>query len=68
MEAIMQSLAIKTLALPVFSMAAIATWFAFVIERGHSRAALAKLDDTHLDDIGVNYKQANKEFRKPFFM
>ncbi len=64
----MQTLALKTLALPVISMAAIATWLAFVVQRANTRAALAKLDDTHLADIGLNYKQANKEFRKPFFV
>lgn len=64
----MQTLVIKTLALPVFSLAAVATWLAFVVERSQTRAALAKLDDAHLADIGLNYKQANKEFRKPFFV
>lgn len=63
----MQTLAIKTLVLPVISMAMIATWLAFVVQRQQTRAALAKLDDTHLADIGLSYKQANKEFRKPFF-
>ncbi len=64
----MQTLAIKTLALPVISLAAIATWLAFMVERSNTRAALAKLDDAHLADIGLNYKQASKEFRKPFFV
>ena len=64
----MQTLALKTLALPVFSLALIATWLAFVVQRQQTRAALSKLDDTHLADIGLNYKQANKEFRKPFFV
>ncbi len=64
----MQTHAIKTLTLPVFSLAVIATWMASAAQRSQTRAALAKLDDAHLADIGLNYKQANKEFRKPFFV
>ncbi|MBL4807187.1 MAG: hypothetical protein JKY31_07850 [Rhodobacteraceae bacterium] len=64
----MQTLVLKTFALPVISLAVVASMITFYVNRASSRAALARLGHAHLADIGMDYKQANKESRKPFWM
>ena len=60
----MQALAIKTAQIPAISLNMVATW----ARRFNTRAALAKLDNAALEDIGVSYRQALKEANKPFWL
>ena len=60
----MQTLALKTVQIPAFSVNMVATW----ARRFNTRAALAKLDNTALEDIGLSYRQALKEANKPFWL
>ena len=60
----MQALALKTVQIPALSVNVVATW----ARRFNTRAALAKLDNAALDDIGVSYRQASKEASKPFWL
>lgn len=60
----MQALALKTVQIPVISLNMVATW----VRRFNTRAALAKLDNAALEDIGVSYRQAFKEANKPFWL
>jgi uncharacterized protein YjiS (DUF1127 family) len=64
MEAIMQAIALKTVHIPAISLNMVATW----ARRFNTRAALAKLDNAALEDIGVSYRQAFKEANKPFWL
>jgi uncharacterized protein YjiS (DUF1127 family) len=64
MEAIMQALALKTVQFPALSLNMVATW----ARRFQTRAALAKLDNAALEDIGMSYRQAFKEANKPFWL
>jgi len=59
----MQALALKTISFPVISLNKVAIW----ANRSRSRAALAKLDNAALADIGVSYRDAHKEANKPFW-
>ncbi len=59
----MQALALKTVQFPAVSLNKIAHW----ASRAQSRAALAKLDDAALLDIGVSYQEAHEEANKPFW-
>ncbi len=60
----MQALALKTVQFPAISLNMIAIWS----RRFNTRAALAKLDNAALQDIGVSYRQAFKEANKPFWL
>lgn len=60
----MQALALKTVHIPALSMNMVATW----ARRFNTRAALAKLDNAALEDIGISYRQAFKEANKPFWL
>ena len=60
----MQALALKTVQIPANSVNLVATW----ARRFQTRAALAKLDNAALEDIGVTYRQALKEANKPFWL
>lgn len=60
----MQALALKTVQIPAISLNLVATW----ARRFNTRAALAKLDNAALEDIGVSYRQAFKEANKPFWL
>jgi len=60
----MQALALKTVQFPAFSLNTIVTW----ATRARTRAALAKLDNAALKDIGVSFREASKEAHKPFWM
>lgn len=43
------------------------TWIAAATERKAMRAALGKLSDAHLEDIGLSYEAAQIEAQKPFW-
>jgi len=60
----MQALALKTVQFPAISVNMVATW----ARRFTTRAALSKLDNAALKDIGLNYRQAFKEANKPFWL
>ena len=60
----MQALALKTVQLPSIPVRLVATW----ARRFNTRAALAKLDNAALEDIGLSYRQAFKEANKPFWL
>lgn len=60
----MQALALKTISFPAISLNTIVHW----ASRSRTRAALAKLDNAALEDIGVSYCDAFKEANKPFWM
>jgi len=60
----MQTLALKTIQIPAIPVNLIAKW----ARRIQTRAALSKLDNAALADIGVSYRQAFKEANKPFWM
>ncbi len=60
----MQALALKTVQFPALSLNMVATW----ARRFQTRAALAKLDNAALEDIGMSYRQAFKEANKPFWL
>ncbi len=60
----MQVLALKTVQIPAISLIMVATW----ARRFQTRAALAKLDNAALEDIGISYRQAFKEANKPFWL
>ena len=60
----MQTLALKTIQIPAISLNMVATW----ARRLQTRAALAKLDNAALEDIGISYRQAFKEANKPFWL
>lgn len=61
----MQARAIQTVNIPKFS---VKKTVAFWVARARSRAALAKLDNAALDDIGVSFRQAQQEASKPFWL
>ncbi|WP_233270315.1 DUF1127 domain-containing protein [Chachezhania sediminis] len=52
--------------------AVLAVKFATLVTEWHfrqrSRKMLSRLDDRMLEDIGVSYKQAMKEAKRPFWM
>lgn len=60
----MQSLAIQTVNIPKISFKTVAFW----VSRARTRAALAKLDNAALADIGLSRHQANEEAQKPFWV
>ncbi len=60
----MQALALKTVQIPAISLNMVATW----ARRFNTRAALTKLNNAALEDIGVSYRQALKEANKPFWL
>ena len=60
----MQALALKTVQIPAISANLVVKW----ARRFNTRAALAKLDNAALEDIGVSYRQAYKEANKPFWL
>lgn len=60
----MQALVLKTTQIPAISVNLVATW----VRRFQTRAALTKLDNAALDDIGISYRQAHKEASKPFWL
>ena len=60
----MQTLVIKTFQFPAIPVNLVAKW----TRRIQTRAALAKLDNAALEDIGVSYRQALKEAHKPFWL
>lgn len=64
----MQAIALKTVHYPVISLAPVAKWIRKAAMRQQTRAALRKLDDAALRDIGLSYREARNEFRKPFFV
>lgn len=64
----MQTIALKTVNHPVISLAHVAKWVTTAASRQRTRAALRKLDDAALRDIGLSYREANNEARKPFFI
>jgi len=64
MEAIMQTLVLKTVQFPAIPVNLVAKW----ARRFQTRAALGKLDNAALEDIGLSYRQAFKEANKPFWL
>ena len=60
----MQALALKTFQFPAISLNTVVLW----ASRARTRAALAKLDNAALEDIGVSFRDAHKEANKPFWM
>ncbi len=64
----MQSIALTHAYTPKNPLVAAARMIRLFTLRRQSRAALARLDATHLDDIGLSAKQAHHESRKPFFL
>ncbi len=64
----MQALALKTFQIPAVSLNTVAIWVLKSVARARSRAALAKLGNAALDDIGLSARQARIEAQKPFWM
>ena len=60
----MQALVLKTVQIPTIPLKLVAIW----ARRARTRAALCKLDNARLDDIGLSYREARKEAHKPFWM
>lgn len=60
----MQAIALKTVQIPAISFKTVAIW----ARRARTRAALAKLDNAALADIGISYREANAEAHKPFWL
>jgi len=60
----MQAIALKTVHIPAISLKKVAIW----ARRARTRAALAKLDNAALEDIGISYRAARHEANKPFWL
>ena len=60
----MQAIALKSVQIPAISLKTVAIW----ARRARTRAALAKLDATALQDVGISYRAAKSEANKPFWL
>jgi len=60
----MQAIALKTVQFPAISLKTVAIW----ARRARTRAALAKLNNAALEDIGISHRAARIEANKPFWI